>query len=582
MKRKMILILFCVSATMIAFYFLPFSVSRSAQAQAAQKAGKNDPLVIVVHGIGGGNREQGWSNQIVDKWGIPRSYVEEINFQYKGRTSGKSLTDFSRMGWQWGNYVRKELDRLVKENPGRPIVLVTHSWGTVATTMALNGANTNEGEVPPLRLKKGRISQFITLGSPLGRAVKDEAGSLVQLGIDLYIHKPDSVKHWTNIADRKDPVAKVMQKLPHADENILVGGSAGFLETVYTRGVAAHTGVWTQEQVRDFMKLTVWGETQGGLHRDDAQEEIKKVWKGTKYHIRTSFDSGVDIDGVLAKYKEEEKAPQEDSDTLSSQELLSEIGGVLETSKTPPKEIAEAPQQKLTNAELLAQVQETLKQNDIAEQEARKKQLAEEIKALQEKMKTDTEKFDQEFKKLTAEIEENIEHSDEFLKKAEEDLRRKRRARQKLEAPPQQTRQKAPAPQKAVVPQPVKPPPSTKGNGLWLAGDKWGGDIYMDGRVQASFQITFYQKSGKLAARYVQYSQEAGTKKYHIYSVQADRAKGTIKITRDMWPKDNTFYKHSPKYSLSYYGKFVNPKRVEGEVVGALKKTKFIMVRYNE
>ena len=223
-KKRILPILF-------SFFALSFVTDSFAEKSSEQNL-KKEPLVIVVHGVGGGNRKQGWSDQIVDQWGIPKSYVEEINFNYKGRTSGQSVVDFARMGWQWGDYVRKELDTLTKKYPDRPVIIVAHSWGTVAATMALNGAETNQGRVETLRLPKGRISRLITLGSPLGRAVEDDPGSLVQLGIDVNITKPRSVAHWTNIADRHDPVSKVLQKLPHADENIIVGGSAGFVQRI--------------------------------------------------------------------------------------------------------------------------------------------------------------------------------------------------------------------------------------------------------------------------------------------------------------------------------------------------------------
>ena len=103
-----------------------------------QGGASQGPLVLVVHGIGGGNRPDGWSADHVRKWNIGE--VREVTFRQDGR-DGTSDTDFARLAGDWALSVRRQIDQAVAENPGRPVVIVSHSWGSVATSIALNGGS---------------------------------------------------------------------------------------------------------------------------------------------------------------------------------------------------------------------------------------------------------------------------------------------------------------------------------------------------------------------------------------------------------------------------------------------------------
>lgn len=78
---------------------------------------------------------------------------------------------------------------------GHEIMLIAHSMGSFVAYDVL----ANRDDLPP-NLK---ITQFITLGSPLGlKEVKD----IVRNSMDD-LRVPERVEHWTNFADPKDPVA---------------------------------------------------------------------------------------------------------------------------------------------------------------------------------------------------------------------------------------------------------------------------------------------------------------------------------------------------------------------------------------
>ena len=91
------------------------------------------PLVIVVHGIGGGNRPDGWSNDVAKRWMVGR--LQEVTFRYPGRSDGAglSVTDFAREAGDWTLDVQQQIKEAVRANPGRPVVIVSHSWGSVVT-----------------------------------------------------------------------------------------------------------------------------------------------------------------------------------------------------------------------------------------------------------------------------------------------------------------------------------------------------------------------------------------------------------------------------------------------------------------
>ena len=206
-----------------------------------------DPLVIVVHGSGGGNREDGWSRPCADAWGVQ---THEVTFRRKGRTPAGSLTDFARYAGDWALDAQSQIQNIVKANPGRRVIIVSHSWGTVVTKMALAGGvgagNSDQlvqadNHIRPLDLGGVEIEEWVTLGSPLGRA---------DLGTVGHVQVPDGlpgiVKHWTNFYDVADPVSKPSHNLTGAD-NVGVKGSGNSWDLT---GTSAHTGIWTNPAVR--------------------------------------------------------------------------------------------------------------------------------------------------------------------------------------------------------------------------------------------------------------------------------------------------------------------------------------------
>lgn len=205
-------------------------------------AAANDPLVLVIHGIGGGNREDGWSNEIAKRWMVP---VKEITFRQEGREN-TSFTDFARDAGDWALDVQRQIKQAAEANPGRRLIIVSHSWGTVAAKLALAGGSTKTGEVPPINLNGLQVEEWVTLGSPLGRAeTPDVALNLRQLGVVLSEGKPPMVKHWTNIYDEADPVSNQSRNLEGA-ENIGVSGSGHWYDPT---GLSAHSGIWTNARV---------------------------------------------------------------------------------------------------------------------------------------------------------------------------------------------------------------------------------------------------------------------------------------------------------------------------------------------
>ena len=157
---------------------IPNTGSIDTLASQAGLVPKNtDPIVIVVHGIGGGDRKKGWSKDVEKNWGL--GDLKEATFSYEGRSEMDSYLDFAQKTGEWARKVRNQIRKIVDDNPGRPLMIVSHSWGTVATKMALMGgrgpdeivAGINEPHArgPGVEVK---VDKWITLGSPLGMVEK--------------------------------------------------------------------------------------------------------------------------------------------------------------------------------------------------------------------------------------------------------------------------------------------------------------------------------------------------------------------------------------------------------------------------
>lgn len=241
-----------VSTNMVPF-FLILMLSILAAAQSSP----SDPLVIVVHGIGGGNQEDGWSRRQAQTWGVQ---THEVTFRYEGRTEMTSYGDFAQRAGDWALSAQGQIKDIVSKNPGRRVIIVSHSWGTVITKMALQGGvgagrsdKLARGDyyIPPIDLGSVQIEEWVTLGSPLGRSDNPEvAFNLRQLHVDVPTGRPNIVKNWTNFFDIDDPVSNQSHNLPGAN-SVEVRGSGHSWDIT---GKSAHTGIWTNPTVSEYIR----------------------------------------------------------------------------------------------------------------------------------------------------------------------------------------------------------------------------------------------------------------------------------------------------------------------------------------
>jgi hypothetical protein len=138
------------------------------------------------------------------------------------------------------------MKQIIAANPGRRVIVVSHSWGTVVTKMALQGGAGGSGVVEPANLG-APIDQWMTLGTPLGR-LQDEAvtSKMLQERVSIPTGRPPQVKHWMNLYDPEDPIAKESHQLKDADANIEVTGGRSWWDP---SGLTAHTAQWTNPRV---------------------------------------------------------------------------------------------------------------------------------------------------------------------------------------------------------------------------------------------------------------------------------------------------------------------------------------------
>lgn len=211
--------------------------------------GNTEPIVVVIHGIGG-PRSDGWSHSIQKQWGVKN--VREITFGYRGRNWRSGLTDFSKRGGQWAQLVKNRLTQIARRHPTRKIMVVAHSWGSVATKIALSGGQAGQRVVSPLRGVK--VHRLITLGSPLGLAKQSASGgALGKLGVRVNSGRPSSVGQWVNVYDPSDPVSKSSWRLRGAVNKSVTGSGYRADPT----GISYHTGIWTNPWVSNFIKSRV-------------------------------------------------------------------------------------------------------------------------------------------------------------------------------------------------------------------------------------------------------------------------------------------------------------------------------------
>ena len=205
------------------------------------------PLVLVVHGMGEGNRPDGWARSMEAAWKIGQ--VTEVTFrsEFHDRTS---YIDAGYLAGPWARDVQQQMQKAIAENPGRPIVIVSHSWGTMATALALKGGSAGGDELDPMALGSRHVAEWVTLGSPLGMDLANLWKVQVPPG------RPFSVDHWTNVYDVSDPVSKFSHNLAGAD-NVEVSGSGGWKGYFDPTGVTAHIDIWIHPTVTKLLRDTV-------------------------------------------------------------------------------------------------------------------------------------------------------------------------------------------------------------------------------------------------------------------------------------------------------------------------------------
>jgi len=93
------------------------------------------------------------------------------------------------------NELRGRLKKAIDDNKGKRIMVIAHSMGSIIAYDVLRAI----GRVDPTL----SINHFVTIGSPLG--LPHVKYKIIQE--NSLVRTPSIVKKWTNLADRRDPVA---------------------------------------------------------------------------------------------------------------------------------------------------------------------------------------------------------------------------------------------------------------------------------------------------------------------------------------------------------------------------------------
>lgn len=215
-----------------------------AQASPAAAA---EPLVVVVRGYGAETDAHGWSSAVPRLWGL--GPVHEIRFPYADGRVPRNFAEFSPQATGWARAIQPQLRRAVEaaRREQRPLLLVSHSWGSVATAIALSGGGDYGYPVRPLDVPPGSIDRWVTLASPLG-AARDALYLAPSTGIPVHLSipsgRPAAVSAWTNVVHAADTVTVRSRDLPGA-ENLIVRGGATF----YDAGTDLDRSIWVHPDV---------------------------------------------------------------------------------------------------------------------------------------------------------------------------------------------------------------------------------------------------------------------------------------------------------------------------------------------
>ena len=116
--------------------------------------------------------------------------------------------------------IKSYIQLALKRYPNRPLVIVAHSWGSVASYQALKELETKLVSGKRV-VDSGSVALFITMGSPLESSQPSLITSLLKLlpGVipgqqyvdttasKLVIRKPDAVGYWINYSVARDLVS---------------------------------------------------------------------------------------------------------------------------------------------------------------------------------------------------------------------------------------------------------------------------------------------------------------------------------------------------------------------------------------
>lgn len=147
--------------------------------------------------------KDGWLDTVKDKArGIGGSFMDAMKEWFgvdKAATAvlEKKLPDLFRYYTEENTRaeLRKKLKEAIKQNPNKKLMLVAHSMGSIIAYDVLRELGKENPQIA--------VEHFVTIGSPLGMPhvkyrISQESAP---------VRTPTIVKRWTNLADRRDPVA---------------------------------------------------------------------------------------------------------------------------------------------------------------------------------------------------------------------------------------------------------------------------------------------------------------------------------------------------------------------------------------
>jgi hypothetical protein len=201
-----------------------------------------EPIVVVVHGIGfGETRSSGWSKLMSQSWGL--SPLQEVTH------NPAEIAD----SFNWIKTVRQRFEVILAQSKRekRRVIIVSHSWGSVMSKLALNGGRIEGGDhrilvVQPMQ-EQGWVDLWITLGSPL--QIDGQYKYFRMPTVTYGANKPPQVKRWSNFYDVEDIIGSSSRSLVDIPMNVgLQANKAAFSWYLAKIGIDPEYERWTPEQ----------------------------------------------------------------------------------------------------------------------------------------------------------------------------------------------------------------------------------------------------------------------------------------------------------------------------------------------